>query len=83
MCKFLKRLFCVIVILAIAGVIIAFLRGGEPFRKLGQKSEHLGRTIRKKSEEFAKEADKLKQTRKVIEKQKKEIERLKEKLKSE
>jgi hypothetical protein len=62
MCKFIKRIVCLVIFGALILFVIAILRGGEPFRWFGKKSEETGKMIQKKSGEMAEEADRLKET---------------------
>jgi hypothetical protein len=59
MFKFAMRIIGVIVIAGIIFLALAIWEGGKPFRWLGSKSEQAGETIKKKSEEAAGVADKI------------------------
>jgi hypothetical protein len=67
MFKFTMRIIGVIVIAGIIFLALAIWEGGKPFRWLGLKSEQAGETIKKKSEEAAGEADKIKKKSESLE----------------
>ncbi|GBE00616.1 MAG TPA: hypothetical protein ENH50_02385 [Nitrospirae bacterium] len=69
MCKFIKRMICLLVLIAVAIGAVAFLEGGDPFRWLGRRSEETGKVIREKSDKLADEADKIKRTTRDVKKE--------------
>ncbi|HHN66081.1 MAG TPA: hypothetical protein ENK09_12025 [Nitrospirae bacterium] len=81
MCKLIRRVICLIVLITALFLVLSVLRGGEPFRWFGHKSEEVGREIREKSEKLAEEADKLKETSKTLKKGAEELKKAKEKIK--
>ncbi len=80
-CRALKRILCLTIITLGLFLYLSVMMGGEPFRWLGQKAEQLGRLLRLKSEEVAKEADRIKEKKEVVEEVVKETEKVKRFLK--
>ncbi|RMG02967.1 MAG: hypothetical protein D6726_06540 [Nitrospirae bacterium] len=62
MCKAIRRIVCLVFLFVVVFFVIAVLRGGEPLRWFGKKTEETGKVIRKKSEELADEADRINRT---------------------
>jgi hypothetical protein len=62
MFKLIFRLVGILIISAIVFLILSFWQGGKPFRWFGEKSQKAGEIVKEKSEEFGKEADRIKNT---------------------
>ncbi len=69
MFKLIRRIICLAIIAVAAFVVIAVLKGGEPFKWFGQKSEEAGKLIQEKSNELAEKADELQRTKKKLKEQ--------------
>jgi nitrogen regulatory protein PII-like uncharacterized protein len=68
MCKLIRRLICLVILFVAGFFVIAILRGGEPIRWFGMKSEETGKVLKKKSEELAEEADMIKKRTEAVKK---------------
>lgn len=60
MFKLIRRLIGIAILAAIVFLALSLWQGGKPFRWFGQKSEHAGEVLKKKSEEVGEEAEKIK-----------------------
>ena len=86
MFKLIRRLIGIIILASIVFLALSLWQGGKPFRWLGRESEQAGELVRKKSDQFAEEADKIKKktdnatntTRRVADGIKKAGEKIKE-----
>ncbi|HEB75937.1 MAG TPA: hypothetical protein ENJ04_06260 [Nitrospirae bacterium] len=80
MFKLIRRAFCIAVIAVAAFVVIALLKGGEPFKWFGERSEEAGKLIQEKSNELAEKADELQRTKKKLEERTKKAREIKKEL---
>ena len=58
--RLIKRLIGIIIIAGIVFLALSLWQGGKPFRWFGRQSEQAGEVVKKKSDQFAEEADKIK-----------------------
>ncbi len=77
MFRLIRRLICLLVAGVAAFLVISVLKGGEPFRWFGKKTEEAGRVIHEKSEELAEKADRVHKTKEELKKGVEEIDRIK------
>ncbi|NOZ24571.1 MAG: hypothetical protein GXO94_00535 [Nitrospirae bacterium] len=80
MFKLIRRLICISVIAVAAFVVIALLKGGEPFKWFGEKSEEAGKLIHEKSDELAEKADELQRTKKKLKEQTEKVREIKKEI---
>ena len=82
--KFIRRLIVIIILSGIVFLALSLWQGGKPFRWFGGQSEQAGEIVRKKSNQLAEEADKIKKrTDNVMDTKKKvteDIRKVKEKI---
>ncbi|VAX33206.1 hypothetical protein MNBD_NITROSPIRAE02-867 [hydrothermal vent metagenome] len=80
MFKLIRRIICLAIIAVVTFMVIAILKGGEPFRWFGQKSEEAGQLIQEKSDELAEKADNLQSTKKKLKEQTKKVRKIKKEI---
>ncbi len=62
MIKMIFKIIGLIILSLIVFLVLSIWMGGDPFRWLGIKSEQAGEIVREKSEDVAREADRIKET---------------------
>ncbi|GBE37151.1 hypothetical protein BMS3Bbin07_01310 [bacterium BMS3Bbin07] len=80
MFKLIRRFICLAIIAVVAFMVIAILKGGEPFRWFGQKSEEAGQLIQEKSDELAEKADNIQSTKQKLKEQTKKARNIKKEI---
>ncbi len=80
MFKLIKRFICLALIAVVAFIVIAVLKGGEPFRWFGQKSQEAGQLIQKKSDELAEKADNIQSTKKKLKEETRKVRKIKKEI---
>jgi len=61
MIRWIFKIIGLLLLAVIVFFVISFLKGGDPFRWLGHKSEQAAEIVRERSEELGQEADKIKE----------------------
>ncbi|VAX31688.1 hypothetical protein MNBD_NITROSPIRAE03-1120 [hydrothermal vent metagenome] len=80
MFKLIKRFICLAIIAVVAFIVIAVLKGGEPFKWVGQKSEEAGKLIQEKSNELAERADEIQKTKEKLKEQTEKVRKIKKEI---